>query len=68
MLGTEYWTSITATLGGGFFTGVLIGYALMKAVKLAAVVFGLFLAGSLSSVRANNLYKMGLMLMLPQQN
>jgi len=34
-----------ATLSGGFFTGVLIGYALKKMVKLIAVVVGLFLAG-----------------------
>jgi uncharacterized membrane protein (Fun14 family) len=31
--------------GGGFFAGVLIGYALKKVVKLIAVVVGLFLAG-----------------------
>ena len=34
-----------ATLGGGFFVGVLIGYALKKAIKIIAVIFGLFLAG-----------------------
>ena len=34
-----------ATLGGGFFVGVLIGYALKKVIKLVAVIFGLFLAG-----------------------
>jgi uncharacterized membrane protein (Fun14 family) len=34
-----------ATLGGGFFMGVLIGYALKKVIKLAAVIVGLFLAG-----------------------
>jgi uncharacterized membrane protein (Fun14 family) len=34
-----------ATLGGGFFVGVLIGYALKKVIKLVAVLFGLFLAG-----------------------
>ncbi len=34
-----------ATLGGVFFLGVLIGYALKKAIKLVAVIFGLFLAG-----------------------
>ena len=33
------------TLGGGFFVGVLIGYALKKVIKLAAVIVGLFLAG-----------------------
>jgi uncharacterized membrane protein (Fun14 family) len=33
------------TLGGGFFIGVLIGYALKKVIKLAAVIGGLFFAG-----------------------
>ena len=33
------------TLGGGFFVGVLIGYALKKVIKLAAVIVRLFLAG-----------------------
>lgn len=36
--------SIAAT-GGGFFGGLLLGYALKKAVKLIAVVVGLFIAG-----------------------
>jgi uncharacterized membrane protein (Fun14 family) len=30
---------------GTFFVGVLIGYALKKVIKLAAVIVGLFLAG-----------------------
>jgi uncharacterized membrane protein (Fun14 family) len=34
-----------ATVGGGFFVGVLIGYALKKVIKLLAVIVGLFLAG-----------------------
>src|SRR4051812_29152647 len=34
-----------ATLGGGFFVGVLIGYALKKVIKIVAVIVGLFLAG-----------------------
>ena len=34
-----------ATLGGGFFVGVLIGYALKKVIKIAAIIVGLFLAG-----------------------
>ncbi len=34
-----------ATLGGGFFIGVLIGYALKKVIKLLAMIVGLFLAG-----------------------
>jgi len=34
-----------ATLGGGFFVGILIGYTLKKVIKLLAVIVGLFLAG-----------------------
>ncbi len=34
-----------ATMGGSFFVGVLIEYALKKLIKLLAVIFGLFLAG-----------------------
>src|SRR4051812_19620052 len=37
--------STATTLGGGFFVGVLIGYALKKVIKLVAVIAGLFLAG-----------------------
>jgi uncharacterized membrane protein (Fun14 family) len=33
-----------ATIGGGFFVGVLIGYALKKVIKIVAVIFGLFFA------------------------
>ena len=32
-------------MGGGFFGGILLGYALKKVVKLIAVVVGLFLVG-----------------------
>jgi uncharacterized membrane protein (Fun14 family) len=34
-----------ATLGGGFFIGILIGYALKKSIKILAIIVGLFLAG-----------------------
>ena len=34
-----------ATMGGGFFIGILIGYTLKKLIKLVAVIVGLFLAG-----------------------
>ena len=37
--------SYASTLGGGFFVGILIGYALKKMIKLVAVITGLFLAG-----------------------
>jgi uncharacterized membrane protein (Fun14 family) len=37
---------IAATsLGGGFFGGIVIGYALKKVAKVIAIVVGLFLAG-----------------------
>ena len=42
---TDAFTSISTTIGGGFFGGVLLGYAIKKVVKLIAVVVGLFLAG-----------------------
>lgn len=38
-------SQIGVTIGGGFFGGILIGYALKKVVKLVAVVIGLFFAG-----------------------
>jgi uncharacterized membrane protein (Fun14 family) len=38
-------SSIWAVVGGGFFGGLLLGYAIKKVVKLIAVVVGLFLAG-----------------------
>jgi uncharacterized membrane protein (Fun14 family) len=34
-----------ASLGSGFFAGILIGYALKKVIKIAAVIVGLLLAG-----------------------
>jgi uncharacterized membrane protein (Fun14 family) len=34
-----------ATMGGGFFVGILIGYALKKVIKIVAVLVELFLAG-----------------------
>ena len=38
--------SYTTTIGGGFFAGVLIEYALKKVIKIVAVIIvGLFLAG-----------------------
>jgi uncharacterized membrane protein (Fun14 family) len=38
-------TSVSGTIGGGFFGGVLLGYALKKIVKVIAVVVGAFIAG-----------------------
>ena len=37
--------SIASTIGGGFFVGILVGWALKKVVKLFAIIAGLFLAG-----------------------
>jgi len=45
IIGVENLYPSTLTIGGGFFAGTLIGYALKKVVKLVAVVVGLFLAG-----------------------
>jgi uncharacterized membrane protein (Fun14 family) len=41
----ESFVSSAATLGGGFFVGVVIGYALKKVIKIVSVIFGLFLTG-----------------------
>ncbi|MDQ6864979.1 MAG: FUN14 domain-containing protein [Thermoproteota archaeon] len=38
-------SSFGATIGGGFFAGILIGYALKKVVKVVAIIVGLFFAG-----------------------
>jgi uncharacterized membrane protein (Fun14 family) len=45
MNGIESFAPTAATLGGGFFVGVLIGYALKKVIKLLAIIVGIFLAG-----------------------
>jgi uncharacterized membrane protein (Fun14 family) len=37
--------SFGATIAGGFFAGILIGYALKKVVKIIAMAIGLFFAG-----------------------
>jgi uncharacterized membrane protein (Fun14 family) len=44
-LSTDIITSTAATFGGGFFGGLLFGYAIKKVVKLIAVIAGLFIAG-----------------------
>ena len=41
----ENFGSTAATMGGGFFVGVLIVYALKKVIKIVAIIVGLFLAG-----------------------
>ena len=45
MVNIESFGPTAATMGGGFFVGVIIGYALKKVIKIVAVLFGLFLAG-----------------------
>jgi uncharacterized membrane protein (Fun14 family) len=40
----ESFTPTAATLGGGFFVGILIEYALKKVVKIVTLIIGLFLA------------------------
>lgn len=37
--------STAATIGGSFFAGILLGYALKKVIKIAAIIAGLFIAG-----------------------
>jgi uncharacterized membrane protein (Fun14 family) len=44
-MNADIMTSVAAAMGGGFFGGLLLGYALKKVVKLIAVIVGLFLAG-----------------------
>jgi len=44
-MNSESVSYIAATIGGGFFADIVMGYALKKVVKLAAVVVGLFFAG-----------------------
>ncbi len=36
---------LAATIGGGFFGGVLLGYAIKKIVRIATIIVGLFIAG-----------------------
>jgi uncharacterized membrane protein (Fun14 family) len=45
MVNIESFGPTAATMGGGFFVGILIGYAIKKVIKLLAVIVGLFLAG-----------------------
>ena len=43
-MSSDLFTAISA-IGGGFFGGLLLGFALKKVVKLIAIVVGLFLVG-----------------------
>jgi uncharacterized membrane protein (Fun14 family) len=40
----ESFSSIGAMISGGFFVGLLIGYALKKVIKIIAILVGLFFA------------------------
>lgn len=44
-MNVEALSSLVATIGGGFFAGALIGFALKKVLKILAIVVGLFFAG-----------------------
>jgi uncharacterized membrane protein (Fun14 family) len=39
----ENFSFLATMLSGGFFVGILVGYALKKVIKIAAVILGLFL-------------------------
>jgi uncharacterized membrane protein (Fun14 family) len=43
-LNLEILSSFGATIGGGFFAGALIGFALKKVLKILAVIVGMFFA------------------------
>jgi len=45
LLNIENITSMSVTIGRGFFVGVLIERDLKKVVKIVAIVIGLFFAG-----------------------
>ena len=45
IMNTDTLTSISASIGSGFFGGLLIGWALKKVIKILAAIVGLFLAG-----------------------
>lgn len=50
-------SSFGATIGGGFFVGILIGYALKKVVKIVAIVVGswpILCWTSISTISANS--------------
>jgi uncharacterized membrane protein (Fun14 family) len=44
-MNVEGFVSVGGTIGGGFFAGALIGYALKKVLKILAIAVGLFFAG-----------------------
>jgi uncharacterized membrane protein (Fun14 family) len=44
-LDTNTISPFAVTIGGGFLGGVLLGYAMKKVIRIAALIVGLFLAG-----------------------
>ncbi len=44
MITTADIAPFAGTVGGGFFIGLITGYAIKKVIKLAAVIVGLFIA------------------------
>jgi uncharacterized membrane protein (Fun14 family) len=50
IMNTDTLASMSASIGGGFFAGILIGYALKKVIKMLAIVVGLFIAGLITAV------------------
>ncbi|HJT85969.1 MAG TPA: FUN14 domain-containing protein [Nitrososphaeraceae archaeon] len=44
-MGIDNYNLYAVSIGGGFFAGILLGYAMKKTVKIAAVIVGLFIAG-----------------------
>ncbi len=44
MITTTDIAPFAGTVGGGFFLGLITGYAIKKVIKLAAVIVGLFIA------------------------
>jgi uncharacterized membrane protein (Fun14 family) len=44
-MGLENSIPVSAGIGGGFFGGLLLGYALKKVIKLIAIIVGLFIMG-----------------------
>jgi uncharacterized membrane protein (Fun14 family) len=44
-LSVDIISPVYAIVGGGFFGGLLLGYAIKKVVKLIAIIGGLFIVG-----------------------
>lgn len=37
--------SVSTIIGGGFFIGMILGYAIKKVVRIAVIIVGLFITG-----------------------